>query len=155
MTSAWLLQGADREYWHWTDLNIGTKVRVVTSWDIANYIPLNTSRCQVRVYGREITLTNCDAFTRSHLASEGVELAPVEPRPQDEYQVISSNIDTPCRYIYTIYTIYLYLQEEREGMGPGGQLQLHQTKDTYDSLAQFLHHDRRVLRYYCHSPLPE
>ena len=56
-------------------------------------------------------------------------------------------------YLHYIYTIYI--QEEREGMGPGGQLQLHQTKDTYDSLAQFLHHDRRVLRYYAHSPLPE
>lgn len=40
-------------------------------------------------------------------------------------------------------------------MGPGGQLQLHQTKDTYDKLAQFLHHDRRVLRYYSLSQLPE
>ena len=83
----WLLQGADREYWHWTDLNIGTKVRVVTFGDITDTI-LNISAYQVRVYGREVTLTNCDAFTRSHLASEGVELAPVEPRPQDEYQVI-------------------------------------------------------------------
>ena len=40
-------------------------------------------------------------------------------------------------------------------MGPGGQLQLHQTRDTYDKLAQFLHHDRRVLRYYSLSQLPE
>ena len=73
----WLLQGADREYWHWTDLNIGTVLSV---------------------YGREITLTNCDTFTRSHLASEGVELAPVETGPPDIYQVgyffhlFSSNI---------------------------------------------------------------
>ena len=100
----WLLQGADREYWHWTDLNIGTKVSVVTFGDITN-TTLKISPHQVRVYGREVTLTNCDAFTRSHLASEGVELAPVEPRPQDEYQVISSSIDTPCRFIYTICTI--------------------------------------------------
>ena len=78
-----------------------------------------------------MTLTNCDQFTRSHLASEGVELAPVEVGPQDQYQ------------------------EEREVMGPMGQLQVHQTKDTYDKLAQFLHHDRRVLRYYCLSKLPE
>ena len=63
---SWLLQGADREYWHWTDLNIGTVLSV---------------------YGREITLTNCDTFTRSHLASEGVELAPVETGPPDIYQV--------------------------------------------------------------------
>ena len=40
-------------------------------------------------------------------------------------------------------------------MGPGGQLQLHQTTETYDKLAQFLHHDRRVLRYYSLSQLPE
>ena len=60
-------QGADREYWHWTDLNIGTVLSV---------------------YGREITLTNCDSFTRSHLASEGVELAPVETGPPDIYQVL-------------------------------------------------------------------
>ena len=60
------IQGADREYWHWTDLNIGTVLSV---------------------YGREITLTNCDSFTRSHLASEGVELAPVETGPPDIYQV--------------------------------------------------------------------
>ena len=59
-------QGADREYWHWTDLNIGAVLSV---------------------YGREITLTNCDTFTRSHLASEGVELAPVETGPPDIYQV--------------------------------------------------------------------
>ena len=58
-------QGADREYWHWTDLNIGTVLSV---------------------YGREITLTNCDSFTRSHLASEGVELAPMETGPPDIYQ---------------------------------------------------------------------
>ena len=105
-----MFQGADREYWHWTDLNIGTVLNV---------------------YGREISLTNCDTFTRSHLASEGVELAPVETGPQDPYQ------------------------EEREGMGPGGQVQLHHTKDTFDKLAQFLHHDRRVLRYFCLSQLPE
>ena len=59
-------QGAVREYWHWTDLNIGAVLNV---------------------YGREITLTNCDTFTRSHLASEGVELAPVETGPPDIYQV--------------------------------------------------------------------
>ena len=59
-------QGADREYWHWTDLNLGTVLRV---------------------YGREVTLTNCDAFTCSHLSSEGVELAPVETGPPDIYQV--------------------------------------------------------------------
>ena len=40
----------------------------------------------LNVYGREISLTNCDTFTRSHLASEGVELAPVETGPQDPYQ---------------------------------------------------------------------
>ena len=51
---------------HWTDLNIGTVLRV---------------------YGRKVTLTNCDAFTRSHLASEWVELAPVETGPPDIYQV--------------------------------------------------------------------
>ena len=28
-------------------------------------------------------------------------------------------------------------------------------KDTYDGLAQFLHHDRRVLRYFANSALPE
>ena len=78
---------------------------VVTFGDITNIIILKISPYQVRVYGREVTLTNCDAFTRSHLASEGVELAPVEPRPQDEYQVISSSIDILCRYNYTIYTI--------------------------------------------------
>ena len=83
---SWLLQGADREYWHWTDLNIGTKVSVVTFGDITN-ITLKISPHQVRVYGREVTLTNCDAFTRSHLASEGVELAPVETGPPDIYQV--------------------------------------------------------------------
>ena len=46
-------------------------------------------------------------------------------------------------------------QDERSMMGPQGQLQIHQTKDTYDSLAQFLHHDRRVLRYYALAQLPE
>ena len=105
-----MFQGADREYWHWTDLNIGTNLNI---------------------YGRELTLTDCDTFTRSHLASEGVDLAPVEAGPGDQHQ------------------------EEREMMGPGGQLQLHQTKDTYDKLAQFLHHDRRVLRFYSLSQLPE
>ena len=85
----------------------------------------------ISVYGREVTLTNCDQFTRAHLASEGVDLAPVEVTPPDQHQ------------------------EEREMMGPGGQLQVHQTKDTYDGLAQFLHHDRRVLRFYALSKLPE
>ena len=40
-------------------------------------------------------------------------------------------------------------------MGPQGQIQEHKTKDTYDSLKQFLHHDRKVLRFYSHSKLPE
>ena len=104
------MQGADRQYLHWTDLNIGM---------------------QLSIYGREVTLTNCDQWTRSHLASEGVHLAPVETQPPDVYQ------------------------DERSQMGPQGQLQIHQTKDTYDSLAQFLHHDRRVLRYFALAQLPE
>ena len=78
-----------------------------------------------------VRLTNCDDFTRSHLATEGVELAPLETSPPDPYQ------------------------QEREVMGPSGQLQLHQTKDNYDRLAQFLNHDRRVLRFYSLSKLPE
>ena len=86
--SFFIFQGADREYWHWTDLNIGTVISV---------------------YGREVTLTNCDQFTRAHLASEGVELAPVEVTPPDEHQ------------------------EEREMMGPTGQLQIHQTKGRFQS----------------------
>ena len=61
-----LFKGADRDYWHWTDLNIGA---------------------ELDLYGRRITLSNCDHFTRAHLASEGVELAPVEPPPVDTYQV--------------------------------------------------------------------
>ena len=44
---------------------------------------------------------------------------------------------------------------EREMMGPQGQLQEHQTKDTYDKLKQFLHHDRKVLRFYSQAKLPE
>ena len=104
------MQGADREYYHWTDLNIGA---------------------ELKVYGRTVKLTNCDDFTRSHLATEGVELAPLEPSPPDLYQ------------------------QEREVMGPTGQLQHHQTKDSYDRLAQFLNHDRRVLRFYSLSELPE
>ena len=42
----------------------------------------------------------------------------------------------------------------REAVGPEGQRQEHSTKDTYDSLQQFLHHDRKVLRYFAHSETP-
>ena len=42
----------------------------------------------------------------------------------------------------------------REAVGPEGQRQEHSTKDTYDSLKQFLHHDRKVLRYFAHSETP-
>ena len=105
-----LFSGGDREYYHWTDLNIGA---------------------ELAVYGRVVRLTDCDEFTRSHLASEGVELAPLAPSPPDPHS------------------------QQREMMGPGGQQQHHQTKDNYDKLAQFLHHDRRVLRFYGLSRLPE
>ena len=121
------MQGADREYWHWTDLNIGATLEL---------------------YGRTITLTNSDQFTRAHLASEGVELAPVEPAPCDSYQVTHYTTHS------ALWLIHGY-QDERELMGPQGQMREHQTKDTYDSLRQFLHHDRKVLRFYCHSKLPE
>ena len=75
-------------------------------------------------------LTSCDEFSRTHLASEGVELAPMEPPTIDPYEV------------------------SREAVGPEGQRQEHSTKDTYDSLQQFLHHDRKVLRYFAHSETP-
>jgi hypothetical protein len=42
---------------------------------------------EVDLYGRVIVLTSCDTFTRSYLASEGIELAPQEPPPQDPYEV--------------------------------------------------------------------
>ena len=64
---------------------------------LSSFMPANIGTL-LSIYGREVTLTNCDQFTRSHLASEGVELAPVEVGPQDQYQ------------------------EEREVMGPMGQL---------------------------------
>ena len=75
-------------------------------------------------------LTSCDEFSRTHLASEGVDLAPMEPPTIDPYEV------------------------SREAAGPEGQRQEHSTKDTYDSLQQFLHHDRKVLRYFAHSETP-
>ena len=75
-------------------------------------------------------LTSCDEFSRTHLASEGVDLAPMEPPTIDPYEV------------------------SREAAGPEGQRQEHSTKDTYDNLQQFLHHDRKVLRYFAHSETP-
>lgn len=45
-------------------------------------------------------------------------------------------------------------EQGREGLGPEGQRQEHSTKDTYDRLQQFLHHDRKVLRYFAHSETP-
>jgi hypothetical protein len=42
---------------------------------------------EVDLYGRVVVLTSCDNFTRSYLASEGIELAPQEPPPQDPYEV--------------------------------------------------------------------
>jgi hypothetical protein len=44
---------------------------------------------ELDLYGRLVVLTGCDAFTRSHLASEGIELAAQEPPPTDPYEVIS------------------------------------------------------------------
>ena len=57
-------------------------------------------------------------------------MAPIEPPAADPYE------------------------QGREGMGPQGQRQEHSTKDTYDSLHQFLNHDRKVLRYFAHSETP-
>ena len=73
-----------------------------------------------------VKLTNCDQFTRSHLASEGVELAPLESSPPEPQH-----------------------HQGRE------MRQEHLTKDSYDKLAQFLSHDRKVLRFYGLSRLPE
>jgi hypothetical protein len=42
---------------------------------------------ELDLYGRLVVLTGCDAFTRSHLASEGIELAAQEPPPSDPYEV--------------------------------------------------------------------
>ena len=94
------VQGADREYWHWTHLNIGQRLDL---------------------YGRDVLLTGCDDFTREQLASEGVELALPAERPAEDAH-----------------------QQSREQLGPVGQRQQHQTKETYDGLQQFLHHDRKV-----------
>ena len=41
---------------------------------------------ELDLYGRVVVLTGCDAFTRSHLASEGIELAAEEPPPSDPYE---------------------------------------------------------------------
>ena len=84
----------------------------------------------IRIFSSKVILTSCDEFSRTHLASEGVELAPMEPPTIDPYEV------------------------SREVVGPEGQRQEHSTKDTYDSLQQFLHHDRKVLRYFAHSETP-
>jgi hypothetical protein len=46
---------------------------------------------ELDLYGRLVVLTGCDAFTRSHLASEGIELAAQEPPPTDPYEVIFLN----------------------------------------------------------------
>ena len=84
----------------------------------------------IKIFSCKVILTSCDEFSRTHLASEGVELAPMEPPTIDPYEV------------------------SREAVGPEGQRQEHSTKDTYDSLKQFLHHDRKVLRYFAHSETP-
>jgi hypothetical protein len=49
---------------------------------------------EVDLYGRLVVLTGCDPFTRSHLASEGIELAAQEPPPADPYE--ASQLRSGC-----------------------------------------------------------
>jgi hypothetical protein len=57
---------------------------------------------EVDLYGRVIVLTSCDTFTRSYLASEGIELAPQEPPPQDPYEVKQINYGYDTRPLGSI-----------------------------------------------------
>ena len=45
----------------------------------------------------QIILTSCDDFSRTHLASEGVELAPMEPPAIDPYEVSRWGVCRCCR----------------------------------------------------------
>ena len=51
-----------------------------------------TPGVKVDLYGRQVTLTSCDPFTKTFLASEGVDLAPGEPSPPDKTQVVIKNL---------------------------------------------------------------
>ena len=50
----------------------------------------NIPGLELDLYGRLVKLSNCDQFTRSFLASEGVELAPVDPVPVHQVKLFFS-----------------------------------------------------------------
>ncbi|KAK5611875.1 hypothetical protein CRENBAI_007923 [Crenichthys baileyi] len=75
----------------------------------------------LEVYGVKYHITQCDPFTKEFMESEGIVLNEPEPMPEDPYS--------------------------RRCNKPNLELS-HTTTSTFDKLYQFLHMDRKVLRFY-------
>ncbi|EGD76494.1 EFHC1 protein [Salpingoeca rosetta] len=88
--------------WSWKDLNVGMNLPI---------------------YGRVFRVTDCDAFTKEFLLSNGIELNATEQVPEDPYTVKRKVVEQPS----TLAT----------------------TKSDFDKLKQFIELDRKVLRFYC------
>ncbi|XP_040920133.1 EF-hand domain-containing protein 1 [Toxotes jaculatrix] len=86
------------EHYHWKDLNLGT---------------------DLEVYGVKYHITQCDAFTKEFMESEGIVLNDAEPMPEDPY--------TKCREIPQPH---------------------YKTPSEFDRMHQFLTMDRKVLRFF-------
>ncbi|XP_067948008.1 EF-hand domain-containing family member C2-like [Watersipora subatra] len=78
---------------------------------------------ELTLYGRVFKLTSCDEFTRNFLTKLGVRVPPPDGTPNDPYSDHRKALD-----------------ESMQPLRP---------YERFDTLKQFLDHDRHVLRFYC------
>ncbi|KAF6040012.1 EFHC2 [Bugula neritina] len=78
---------------------------------------------ELTLYGRVFKLTSCDEFTRNFLTKLGVRVPPPDGTPNDPYADHRKALD-----------------ESMQPLRP---------YERFDTLKQFLDHDRHVLRFYC------
>lgn len=91
----------------------------------------------IMIYGKNIRLTDCDVYTREFYAYNGIQQAPKEEVPQDNFnrranETVSNVKDAMMKD---------FLEHSLGGGRPA-------------NWKQFLDHDRKVLRFYCSSGEP-
>ncbi|KAK7478315.1 hypothetical protein BaRGS_00030467 [Batillaria attramentaria] len=79
---------------------------------------------EINLYSKVFKITDCDQFTRNFLTKMGIRIGPTQAPPEDPYQGSRKTFD-----------------ETMQPLRP---------YERYDTLKQFLEHDRHVLRFYCY-----
>eukprot|EP00745_Piridium_sociabile_P001304 TRINITY_DN107989_c0_g1_i1.p1 TRINITY_DN107989_c0_g1~~TRINITY_DN107989_c0_g1_i1.p1 ORF type:complete len:748 (+),score=228.62 TRINITY_DN107989_c0_g1_i1:111-2354(+) len=79
---------------------------------------------EINLYSKVFRITNCDEFTHNFLKKLGVRIGASDPKPSDPYSSYRKAID-----------------ESMQPLRP---------YEKYDTLKQFLDHDRHVLRFFCY-----